>query len=120
MSSVDSYLNSAATIVSHDFYKRFINPAATQKRLLGVGRVTTLALVVWAIGFASLLASMSQESGLYAIFQTLMAFFQGPALAVLLAMRSISRPYMNRWGLHLCFRLSSRIYISRSGLSWSR
>jgi SSS family solute:Na+ symporter len=85
MSSVDSYLNSAATVVSHDFYKRFINPAATQKRLLGVGRATTLALVVWAIGFASLLASMSQESGLYAIFQTLMAFFQGPALAVLLA-----------------------------------
>jgi SSS family solute:Na+ symporter len=84
MSSVDSYLNSAATIVSHDFYKRFINPAATQQGLLTVGRVTTVALVVWAIGFAVLLAGMSQQSGLYAIFQTLMAFFQGPALAVLL------------------------------------
>ena len=27
---------------------------------------------------------MSENSGLYAIFQTLMAFFQGPALAILL------------------------------------
>jgi SSS family solute:Na+ symporter len=84
MSSVDSYLNSAATIVSHDFYKRFVNQAVTEERLLTVGRVTTLALVAWAILFALLLARMSEQSGLYAIFQTLMAFFQGPALAVLL------------------------------------
>ena len=84
MSSVDSYLNSAATIVSHDFYKRFVHRAVTDEKLLTVGRVTTLVLVAWAILFALLLARMSEESGLYAIFQTLMAFFQGPALAVLL------------------------------------
>jgi SSS family solute:Na+ symporter len=84
MSSVDSYLNSAATIVCYDFYKRFVNPDVSQVKLLSVGRATTLALVVWAICFAAILTRMSEESGLYAIFQTLMAFFQGPALAVLL------------------------------------
>ena len=84
MSSIDSYLNSAATIVSHDLYKRFIDHNVSDERLLTIGRVTTGCLVFWAIGFAFLLARMSEESGLYAIFQTLMAFFQGPALAVLL------------------------------------
>ena len=41
-------------------------------------------LVLWAIGFAFVLMRVDQSSGLYAIFQTLMAFFQGPAFAILL------------------------------------
>ena len=84
MSSIDSYLNSAATIVSNDLYKRFFDPKVTDQRLLTVGRITTLALVAWAVGFAFLLTSTSEQSGIYAIFQTLMAFFQGPAFAILL------------------------------------
>lgn len=84
MSSVDSYLNSAATIVSNDFYKRFYNPKVSEKTLLNVGRITTVALVVWAIAFAILLDQANKDSGIYAIFQTLMAFFQGPAFAILL------------------------------------
>ncbi len=84
MSSIDSYLNSAATIVSHDLYKRFVNPDITEKQLLVLGRFTTIVLVAWAIMFALLLRTMSENSGLFAIFQTLMAFFQGPALAILL------------------------------------
>jgi solute:Na+ symporter, SSS family len=84
MSSIDSYLNSAATIVSHDLYKRFINRDVTDERLLTLGRIVTVVLVAWAIGFAFLLMQMNENSGLYAIFQTLMAFFQGPAFAILL------------------------------------
>jgi solute:Na+ symporter, SSS family len=84
MSSVDSYLNSAATIVSHDIYKRFVVTDVTEKGLLVVGRITTVVLVFWAIAFALVLRSMNEQSGIYAIFQTLMAFFQGPAFAILL------------------------------------
>jgi len=84
MSSIDSYLNSAATIVSNDFYKRFIDRDVSDERLLKVGRVTTVALTAWAVMFAFLLTVMSEKSGIYAIFQTLMAFFQGPAFAILL------------------------------------
>lgn len=83
MSSIDSYLNSAATIVSNDFYKRFVDRDVTDEQLLKVGRLTTVALVAWALFFSFLLTKMSESSGIYAIFQTLMAFFQGPALAVL-------------------------------------
>ena len=84
MSSVDSYLNSAATILCRDLYLRFVQPEADERRLLRVGRWTTIALVSWAIAFAYALLRVSEESGIYSIFQTLMAFFQGPALAVLM------------------------------------
>lgn len=84
MSSVDSYLNSAATIVTNDFYRRHYDQNASGKTLLKIGRVTSALLVIWAIVFAFVLTGLSEKSGIYAIFQTLMAFFQGPALAVLL------------------------------------
>ncbi len=83
MSSMDSYLNSASTIATHDFYVRFVAPRADDRKLLVVGRVITLALVVWAIAFALYLAGTSKQ--IYTVFQTLMAFFQGPAFAVILA-----------------------------------
>ena len=84
MSSVDSYLNAASTILCHDLYKRFLDPVADDQTLLKIGRVTTFGLVIWGIGFSLFFLRVSEESGIYTIFQTLMAFFQGPALAVLL------------------------------------
>lgn len=83
MSSVDSYLNSAATIVTHDFYLRFLRPNADERRILTIGRIVTVALTAWAIFFAFQLIQAQQ--GIYAIFQTLLSFFNGPAFAVLLA-----------------------------------
>ena len=84
MSSVDSYLNSAATIVSYDFIQRFSREPLSESRILNLGRITTIAGVTWGVGFAFLLTLLKEGSGIYAIFQTLMAFFQGPALAILL------------------------------------
>jgi len=83
MSSVDSYLNSSATLLTHDIYRRFLNPGASDERLLRIGRIVTAGLIAWGIGFALYLSQL-EGSGIYVIFQTLMAFFQGPALAVLL------------------------------------
>uniref|UniRef100_A0A7C4QPS3 Sodium transporter n=1 Tax=Schlesneria paludicola TaxID=360056 RepID=A0A7C4QPS3_9PLAN len=83
MSSIDSYLNSAATIVTHDLYLRFLRPTADERRLLQIGRAVTLGLTVWAIVFALQLQRLDQ--GIYAVFQTLMSFFSGPAFAILLA-----------------------------------
>jgi solute:Na+ symporter, SSS family len=83
MSSVDSYLNSAATLLTHDLYKRFLNPAASEERLLRIGRTVTAGLLGWGVVFAYYLSQL-EGTGIYVIFQTLMAFFQGPALAVLL------------------------------------
>jgi SSS family solute:Na+ symporter len=83
MSSVDSYLNAASTILTNDLYQRFARPQASGVELLWVGRITTVALVAWAIFFAFVVARL--DAGVYAIFQTMMAIFQGPALATLMA-----------------------------------
>lgn len=82
MSSVDSYLNSAATIFTNDFYRRFLRPNADERQLLNAGRFVTLTLAIWAIGFALFLTTL--DAAIYTIFQTLLSFFQGPAIAVLL------------------------------------
>jgi SSS family solute:Na+ symporter len=84
MSSIDSYLNSAATLLTNDLYKRFLRPTATDEHLLRIGRNVTIILILWGIAFA-LILSRIESSGIYAIFQTLMAFFQGPAFAILIS-----------------------------------
>lgn len=83
MSSVDSYLNSAATIVTNDFYLRFVRQNADERRVLQIGRLVTIVLMMWGVGFA--IWFQHSQSGIYAVFQTLMSFFNGPALGVLLA-----------------------------------
>ena len=83
MSSVDSYLNASATIVTSDFYRRFYNPQASDEHILKIGRIVTAVLLVLAIAFAFYISKI-EGKGIYAIFQTLMAFFQGPALALIL------------------------------------
>ena len=83
MSSVDSYLNSSTAIFTNDIYLRFIRPNADERRLLFIGRTMTLLLTVWGVFFAFQLSAV--DAGIYAIFQTLMSFFNGPAFAVLLA-----------------------------------
>ncbi|HCP12555.1 MAG TPA: sodium transporter [Planctomycetaceae bacterium] len=84
MSSVDSYVNSAAALLCKDLYQRLLRPAATDEQLLRIGRIATVLLVLWAILFAEILMRIDQGSGIYVIFQTLMSFFQGPAFAILL------------------------------------
>jgi SSS family solute:Na+ symporter len=46
LSSVDSMLNSAATLITFDFYKRFVNPEATDKQLIRMGRMLIGVMVV--------------------------------------------------------------------------
>lgn len=83
MSSVDSYLNSATTLYVNDFYRRFYRPNADEGQMLAVGRWTTVGFVLWGIYFAFQLLAL--PTGIYTIFQTLLSFFLGPTLAVLLA-----------------------------------
>lgn len=81
MSSVDSYLNSASTLWTKDIYQRFIRKNAPDKHYLVVGRVLTIAFVLLAVGFAPV---TDKFPGIYVAMQTLLSFFQGPTLAILL------------------------------------
>ena len=53
LSTVDSMLNSAATIITFDIYKKYINPKADDRKLVWVGRVW-IAIFIVVAGFVSI------------------------------------------------------------------
>ena len=55
LSSIDSMMNSGATLFTFDFYKRFVNPRASERRLILVGRVAISGFVLVAAGIAALI-----------------------------------------------------------------
>ena len=55
LSSIDSMMNSGATLFTFDFYKRYVNPGASEKRLILVGRVAILVFVGIGAGIAALI-----------------------------------------------------------------
>lgn len=80
MSSVDSCLNSAATLWTKDIYQRFIRPEADDTHYLTVGRILTCFFIIWGIVFAQYSANFES---IYTLIQTLMTLFQGPSLAII-------------------------------------
>ena len=48
MSTIGTHLNWGSSYLVNDFYKRFINPKATEKNFVTVGRVSTVVLMVLA------------------------------------------------------------------------
>ncbi|WP_162340808.1 sodium:solute symporter family protein [Cyclobacterium salsum] len=46
MSTLSTMLNLGSSYVVNDFYQRFIRPGASQKHLIGMGRLTTLLIMV--------------------------------------------------------------------------
>jgi SSS family solute:Na+ symporter len=80
MSTVDSVLNSAATLLTRDFYVGFIGGRPDERRLLRVGRWLTLALVVFGVGTSRLSENFE---GIYTAIQTFLSIIQGPTWALL-------------------------------------
>ncbi len=48
LSSIDSMMNSGATIVTMDFYKRYLNPEASERQLILVGRIWIFVFLIAA------------------------------------------------------------------------
>ncbi len=93
ISSVDSTLNSAATLWTRDIYQRFIVKNASDKHYLNVGRILTFVFVLWAIVFAPV---TKKFPGIYVAMQTLLSIFQGPTFAITLL--GIYWRRANQWG----------------------
>ena len=81
MSSVDSLLNSTATLFTKDIYEPYIKKGADDKHYLKVGKITTLVLLI--VGVATSPIS-SRYPGIYVAIQTFLSYFQGPMFAILL------------------------------------
>ncbi len=80
-SSVDSTLNSAATLWTRDIYQKYIKKNASDRHYLIFGRILTLAFIIFGVAFAPF---TEKFPGVYVAMQTLLSFFQGPTLATLL------------------------------------
>jgi len=93
ISSVDSTLNSAATVWTRDIYQRFFVKNATDRHYLNVGRILTLVFVLWAIAFAPV---TQKFPGIYVAMQSLLSIFQGPTFAITLLGIGWSRA--TQWG----------------------
>jgi len=82
LSNLDSYVNSASTMVVSDLYKPWMNPNADDHQCLVLGRWLVFILLL-----AGALASYPVSTGfgsVFEAFQTGLTFFQGPLLALLL------------------------------------
>jgi len=78
MSTISTHLNWGASYVVNDFYKRMVNPEADERRLVLVGRLSTIALMICAGIFALFLESAIQG------FNILLSIGAGTGLLFLL------------------------------------
>jgi SSS family solute:Na+ symporter len=74
MSSLDSMLNSASTIVTVDLYRRHMNPRATEQTLLRLGRLLTALFVIIACLWAPQLGWIAGGKGVFDYIQRTWGF----------------------------------------------
>jgi Na+/proline symporter len=60
MSTISTQVNWGSSYIVNDFYQRFINPTATDKQLVAVGRWSTVVLMVLTFLFALVLKNALQ------------------------------------------------------------
>ena len=61
MSTISTHLNWGSSYVVNDFYARFVNPKASEKSKVLVGRISTLLMMV-AAGFLSLILEEARDA----------------------------------------------------------
>lgn len=57
MSTISTHLNWGSSYIALDFYKRFLNPEASEKKLVAVGRLSTILLMILAALLALVLSN---------------------------------------------------------------
>ena len=78
MSTISTHLNWGSSYIVNDFYKQQINPNASEKKLVAVGRVSTVLLMV----FSALLALVLQNA--LQLFEVILMFGAGTGLIFIL------------------------------------
>ncbi len=78
MSTISTQLNWGSSYIVFDFYKRQINPDATEKQMVAVGRISTVVLMI-----LSAVLALALENALQ-IFEILLTFGAGTGLIFIL------------------------------------
>ncbi len=82
MSSLSSLFNSCASLFTVDIYEK-INPKASERHLVTIGRIATMAVVVMGIIWIPVMQRISQ-GGLYKYLQSVQGYLAPPITAVFL------------------------------------
>ncbi len=82
LSNLDSYVNSASTLVVNDLYVALLRPQATDRECLALGRWLVVLFVLFGAGCSYLVDRWF--ASVFDAFQTFLSFFQGSLLALLL------------------------------------
>jgi SSS family solute:Na+ symporter len=93
MSSLAATFNSASTLITFDVYRK-LNPAATEARLVRVGRIVTVVMVALGILWVPFIRYLSSE--VYIYLQSVQAYISPPIAAVFLL--GVFWPRANRHG----------------------
>ena len=78
MSTISTQLNWGSSYIVYDFYKQQINPNASEKKLVAVGRISTIVLMLFIAVLALLLQNALQ------LFNLLLVFGAGTGLIFIL------------------------------------
>lgn len=82
LSTLNAVLNSAATLFSLGIYQRHINKKASERKLVHIGKMTTLIMAIFSIMVAPLVAKA--PDGLYQLLQQLNGIFFIPIASILI------------------------------------
>jgi len=93
ISSVDSILNSTATLLTRDIYQRLLVKNASSEHYLKMGRIMTLVFIILAVILAPLTKLFP---GIFVAGSTMLSLFQGPTFAITLL--GIYWKRATRWG----------------------
>jgi SSS family transporter len=85
MSALSSDYNVLASVLTNDVYKRLFAPEASEKRLVLIGRVTTVVIGAIPLGVALLLATSDSETTLFRQMVTLFSVAGAPMAVPMLA-----------------------------------
>lgn len=83
LSTFNSALNSASTVFSIDIYKKHINPKASDKSTVRIGKIVATFLALFAVSVAPFVANAPE--GLYQLLQQLNGIFFVPIATVIFA-----------------------------------
>lgn len=78
MSTISTHLNWGSSYIVNDFYKQQINPDASEKRLVAVGRISTVVLMICSALLALVLQNALQ------LFDVILMFGAGTGLIFIL------------------------------------
>ena len=82
MANLDSYINSASTLLVQDLYRPYVNRSASDAECLRLGRVLVVVLLV--LGALVSYEVKLRFASVFEAFQTFLSFFQGALFALLL------------------------------------